>query len=49
MIVMPEPVVDREEVELMMWALADIRADVRQIGDYLMGEDGEEETEADEP
>ena len=38
-----ESVVDREEIEEMMWALADIRVDVIQIRDYLLGDDDEEE------
>lgn len=42
-------VVDREEIELMMWALADIRAEVISIGNYLMGDDDEEEAEDHEP
>lgn len=43
-----ESVVDREEIEEMMWALADIRVDVIQIREYLLGEDDEEEAEEDD-
>lgn len=45
---MSESVVDREEIEEMMWALADIRVDVIQIREYLLGEDDEEEAEEDD-
>jgi hypothetical protein len=40
-------VVDREEIELMMWAVADIRTGVREIIQFLWGDD-EEEAEEDE-
>ena len=45
---MSESVVAREEVEEMMWALADIRVDVLAIREFLMRDD-EEEAEEDEP
>jgi hypothetical protein len=41
-------VVDRGEIEEMMWALADIRVDVAEIREYLLGEDEEEEQEEDD-
>jgi hypothetical protein len=44
---MAEGVVDRGEIEEMMWALADIRIDVAEIREYLLGEDEEEEEEDD--
>jgi hypothetical protein len=40
-----EGVVDRGEIEEMMWALADIRVDVGIILSYLLEDDGEEEEE----
>lgn len=43
-----ETVVDREEIEQMIWALADIRVDVNEIRAYLLGEDDEEEAEEDD-
>ena len=43
-----ESVVEREEIEEMMWALADIRVDVIHIRDYLLGDDDDEEEEAEE-
>lgn len=43
-----ESVVDREEIEQMIWALADIRVDVNEIRAYLLGEDDEEEAEEDD-
>ena len=36
-------VVDREEIVLMMWTLADIRTDVDEIRTFLLGGDDEEE------
>ncbi len=45
---MSETVVDREEIEQMIWALADIRVDVNEIRAYLLGEDDEEEAEEDD-
>ena len=46
-----DSVVDRGEIEEMMWALADIRVDVGIIRRYLLDEedDDEEEAEEDEP
>jgi hypothetical protein len=41
-------VVDREEIELMLWALADIRTDVRTLQRFLLGGDDEEEAEEDD-
>ncbi len=47
---MSDSVVDRGEIEEMMWALADIRVDVGVIRRYLPEEDDdEEEAEEDEP
>jgi hypothetical protein len=40
--------VDREEIEEMMWALADIRVDVGVIRRYLLEDDDEEEEEGPE-
>jgi hypothetical protein len=37
--------ISREEAESMMWAMLDIKADVRRIRELLEEEDGEE-TEA---
>jgi hypothetical protein len=37
--------ISREEAESMMWAMLDIKADVRRIRELLEDEDGEE-TEA---
>ena len=44
---MAEPVVDREEVLLIMGMIGDIRADVAEIRRTVTGEsDGEEEEDA---
>ena len=43
-----EAVVDREEIELMIWAIADIRTDVREIHELIFGGDDEEEAEEDQ-
>ena len=40
-------VVDREEIELMMWTLSDILNEVREIQSFLWGDDAEETEEAD--
>ena len=40
-------VVDREEIELMMWAIADIRTGVMAIHEFLWGDDEEEAEEDD--
>jgi hypothetical protein len=43
-----EPRYDRLDVEAILAALFDIKTDVRDIRDYLLGEhDGEEEEEVD--
>jgi len=42
---MSESVVDREEIEEIMWALADTRVDAAAVRWLLMGEDEEEEEE----
>jgi hypothetical protein len=44
-----EPGIYREEVMLMLGALADIRTDTHEILVVLRGEEGEDEEEEDEP
>jgi hypothetical protein len=39
----PEPVIYREEVTPILGVLADILVEVRDIADYLRGDDEEEE------
>jgi hypothetical protein len=45
---MSDAVVDREEIELMMWALADIRTGTFAILRILAGDDEEEAEESDD-
>jgi hypothetical protein len=43
----PEPVIYREEVRAILFALGDIVVELRKISEYLGGDDEETEEEAD--